>query len=116
METGADLEPLEVAQMLADGSATVVDVREPYEWDGGRADGTIHIGLAELSARAGEIAQDRPVVFVCRTGSRSGMATQAFRASGFDAHNMRGGLVEWVAAGLPLVPDGGHVVMERPRA
>lgn len=113
MTSEDDLDPREVAQMLADGSATVVDVREPYEWEGGRAEGTIHIGLGELSGRAGEIPQDRPVVFVCRTGSRSAMATQAFRASGFDAHNMRGGLVEWVADGLPLVPDDGYVVMER---
>jgi len=49
------------------------------------------------------------VVFYCRTGGRSGMATQAFRASGYDAHNMTGGMVGWAQEGRPIEPDGGTV-------
>jgi rhodanese-related sulfurtransferase len=49
------------------------------------------------------------VVFYCRSGSRSAMATEAFRGAGFDAHNMVGGLLEWNAAGLPLEPADGYV-------
>ena len=37
------------------------------------------------------------------------MATQAFRASGFQAFNMSGGLLAWAEKGLPLEPDGGSV-------
>ena len=55
------------------------------------------------------IDPDRPVVFYCRSGSRSGMATQAFLRAGFEAHNMTGGLLDWQAAGLPLEPDNGYV-------
>jgi rhodanese-related sulfurtransferase len=49
------------------------------------------------------------VVFYCRSGSRSAMATEAFRGAGFNAHNMVGGLLEWNAAGLPLEPADGYV-------
>jgi rhodanese-related sulfurtransferase len=37
------------------------------------------------------------------------MAAAAFSRAGFDAHNMSGGLLDWVAAGLPIEPDDGHV-------
>ena len=49
------------------------------------------------------------MVFYCRSGARSAMATEAFRGAGFDAYNLTGGLLEWDAAGLPLEPDGGYV-------
>ena len=39
----------------------------------------------------------------------SGMATQAFRAAGWDAYNLQGGIAEWHRRGLPLEPDGGAV-------
>jgi rhodanese-related sulfurtransferase len=63
------------------------------------------IELAELPAQSESIDRDRPVVFYCRSGSRSAMATEAFRNAGFDAHNMVGGLLDWNAAGLPLVSN-----------
>jgi rhodanese-related sulfurtransferase len=49
------------------------------------------------------------VVFYCRSGGRSAMATQAFSEAGYDAHNMTGGLLAWDAAGLPLEPESGYV-------
>ena len=63
----------------------------------------------ELAAQAETIDRDRPVVFYCRSGARSAMATEAFRGAGFDAHNMAGGLLDWDATGLPLEPEGGYV-------
>jgi hydroxyacylglutathione hydrolase/adenylyltransferase/sulfurtransferase len=87
----------------------VVDVREPYEREAGHIEGSRHIELTELPSRAGELARELPIVFYCRVGSRSDMAAQAFRASGFRAHSMRGGLVRWTQEERPLVPAGGHV-------
>jgi len=49
------------------------------------------------------------VVFYCRLGSRSAMATQAFLAAGYDAYNLSGGISAWDAAGLELEPRDGHV-------
>ena len=46
---------------------------------------------------------------VCRSGGRSGMATEALRQAGYDAHNMLGGLLEWHGSELPIEPADGHV-------
>jgi rhodanese-related sulfurtransferase len=86
----------------------ILDVREPYEWETGRVDGSIHLPLNTLMA-GGEpdLDRDRPVVVVCRTGSRSELATLMLQARGFDAHNLEGGLEDWAREGLPLAtPDG----------
>jgi rhodanese-related sulfurtransferase len=104
-----DYTATEVAALLERGEVQLIDVREPYEVQAGRISGSVHVALAELTARAAEIDRDRPVVFYCRVGGRSAMATHAFRGSGYDAHNMAGGIVEWAAAGLPLAPDDGYV-------
>ena len=84
-------------------------MRETYEHDAGHIEGTRHIEFSGLQALADEVGADRDVVFYCRTGARSAAATQAFRASGFRAFNMAGGLVAWDAKGLPLSPEGGSV-------
>ncbi len=104
-----DLEPSRVAEMLASGEAQVIDVREPYEREAGRIAGSRHIELERLAAAAETIPRDRPVVFQCRVGARSAMAAQAFRASGYDAYNLDGGIQGWLDAGLPIEPDGGYL-------
>ena len=109
MTMSADLTPHEVASLQERGEIEVIDVREPEEWDAGRIAGSRHLRLTELSAQADSLPRDRTIVFVCRSGSRSAMATQAFAGAGFDARNMSGGLLEWHAGGLPLEPDDGHV-------
>jgi rhodanese-related sulfurtransferase len=91
-----------------------VDCREPYEWAAGRIDGSIHLPLNTILAGAtGELDAGRPTVVVCRSGSRSELATLMLQARGFEAHNLANGLEEWEAQGLPLsTPDGrpGRVV------
>lgn len=99
-------EPLGVAERLDD--VHVVDVREPSEWDAGRIEGSVLIPLNHLMAgRAEGLEPDRPVVLVCRSGSRSEVAALLLRARGYEAHNLEGGLEAWQAEGLPLTtPDG----------
>jgi len=105
----ADLSPREVADLVRDGDAQLVDVREPYEHEAGRIAGDLHIELERLTAEAASIDRERPVVFYCRSGSRSDLAAQAFGASGYQAHNLTGGLKAWVADGLPIEPTDGRV-------
>ncbi len=104
-----DLTPEQAQELAAKGEVRLVDVRETYEWNEGRIEGARHVEMDQLSAEAGSLSGDPPVVFYCRTGGRSAVATQAFRASGLDAYNMAGGLVEWVEKGLPIEPDDGSV-------
>ena len=103
------LAPGRVSELVADGAAQLIDVRTEHEWEAGRIPGAMRIELDRLSERAGEVDRDRIVVFYCRGGNRSAMATQAFREAGFDAHNIDGGLSAWSQAGLPLEPEGGYV-------
>ena len=104
-----DYTPQEVAALLAREEIQLIDVRQPYEHEAGRIAGDRHVELTLLSEQADTIDRDRPVVFYCRSGSRSALATEAFRGAGFDAHNMLGGLLDWQAGGLPLEPADGHV-------
>jgi rhodanese-related sulfurtransferase len=105
-----DVEPARVSEwMAAQAPPQVIDVREPHERDAGHIAGTRHVPLAELTAQADTVERDRPVVFYCRVGARSTMAAQAFRASGYEAYSMTGGLVRWAGEGRTLVPEGGHV-------
>ena len=107
--TELELDPGQVAAWMADDRAQVIDVREPYEHDAGHIEGTRHVALAELSAAAASVERERPVVFYCRVGNRSLMAAQAFRASGYDAYSLRGGLVRWVDEHHRLSPHDGYV-------
>jgi len=105
-----DIDPEQLAEwMSAEPDLQVIDVREPYEREAGYIEGSRHIPLVELSARAAEIERERPVVFYCRVGARSDMAAQAFRANGANALSMRGGLVRWASENRPLSPEGGVV-------
>jgi rhodanese-related sulfurtransferase len=104
-----EVTPEQTQTALADDSAQVIDVREPYEWDAGRIGGSLHIELQELRAKIAEVDTDRPVIFTCRVGGRSLMAAQAFRGIGVDAYSMAGGLERWAAEQRPLTPEGGVV-------
>jgi rhodanese-related sulfurtransferase len=109
MSDEIDVSPDRVAELQRAGDVQLIDVREDYEWEAGRIAGARHVELGSVAAEAASIDRDRPVVFYCRSGARSAMATEAFRGAGFEAHNMVGGLLDWDAAGLPLEPASGYV-------
>jgi len=87
----------------------LIDVRAEHEWEMGRIPGAVHLPLAELSERVGEIDRDRPVVFYCRGGNRSTMATEALVAEGYEALKLTEGIVGWAEDGKPLDPEDGAV-------
>ncbi|MEA2195490.1 MAG: hypothetical protein QOG42_1924 [Solirubrobacteraceae bacterium] len=104
-----EVTPEQTQAALADDSAQVVDVREPYEWEAGRIESALHVELQELGANAAKIDTDRPVIFYCLAGTRSAMAAQAFRGVGVDAYSMAGGMQRWQDEKRPIAPEGGTV-------
>ena len=108
MDESREISRDEAQKLVADG-AQLIDVRADHEWEMGRIEGATHLPLAELADRTDEIDKDRPVVFYCRGGNRSTMATEALAAAGYDAAKLSEGIVGWEEAGLPLEPDGGYV-------
>jgi rhodanese-related sulfurtransferase len=107
-----EVSPQQAAELVRDG-AQLVDVRQADEHAAGRIEGSLHIELDRLASEAASIDRDRPVVFYCRSGSRSALATQAFRAAGYQAHNLTGGLLAWRERGLPLDPPDGTVARQQ---
>lgn len=87
----------------------IVDVREPYEWDAGHIEESVHIPLADVMAgrEEGRLDRGKPVLVVCKVGSRSELAALMLQARGFKAENLEGGTEAWIAAGLPLVASDG---------
>ena len=98
-----DVDPTEVQAHL-DAGALLIDVREPNEWRAGHAKGARHIPLGQLSAHLARLPKDKELLFICASGSRSGVATSLARGAGLDkALNVRGGMQAWLWAGLPAV-------------
>lgn len=104
-----EISPADTEHALADDSALLIDVREPYEREAGYIDGSRHIELERLASQSDSVPKDREVIFYCRAGVRSAMAAEAFRAAGYDARSMAGGITAWAGEGRPLSPEGGTV-------
>ncbi len=102
----AEIEVAAVAAALA-GGASLLDVREPGEWEAGHAPGARHVPLGQLPDRMGELERTGLIVVVCRSGGRSALATEWLDAAGFDAANLVGGMQEWAHAGLAVETDDG---------
>jgi rhodanese-related sulfurtransferase len=105
---------LPVEEVVAMSDAQLVDVREAYEHEAGHIPGSRNVEVTELTAAAESLDKSKPVVFYCRSGDRSTMPAEAYRASGWDAYTLDGGLAAWVAAGKPLEPEDGEVAQRRP--
>lgn len=99
-----------VADRLSD--LQLVDVRNENEWRAGHIEGSLNIPEGDLPDRVGELERGRPVVTVCRAGTRSAQAAEWLRAQGFDADNLDGGMLSWKWAGYDVT---GVIVEPDPR-
>ena len=99
---------IEVAQVPdpLPAGVSVLDVREPVEWQHGRIEGALHIPLTQLPDRLAELPDDQQLLVVCKVGGRSSQATAFLREKGFEAVNLAGGMIDWADAGRPMVGDG----------
>jgi rhodanese-related sulfurtransferase len=97
--------PAGFAEELARADAPcVLDVRTRAEWNEGRIAGAVHIPLAELEARAGELPRARPIAVHCRGGYRSVIAVSLLERRGLGPlSDLEGGILAWRAAGLATV-------------
>ena len=102
--------PIEVSvhdlkRALGEGSAMVVDVREPWEAEIARIEGALLVPLGEFAARAKELPRDKPILIHCHHGGRSMQATQWLRRNGYDrVSNVAGGIDAWSREIDPAVP------------
>jgi molybdopterin/thiamine biosynthesis adenylyltransferase/rhodanese-related sulfurtransferase len=103
---------------IAAGDAELIDVREQHEWDEAHLEGATHVPQGELVERIDELVPDPSsrVILYCRTDNRSARAADALRDLGYDnVAVMRGGIVGWQEAGLPVVAPEGMTAEQRMR-
>jgi rhodanese-related sulfurtransferase len=105
---GPTLDIAQLRQRIDEDGTLVLDVRTAEEFIGeqGHIDGAMNIAVEQLPARLHELADytQRPIALVCRTDMRSAKAAILLAKQGFhDVHVVRGGMMKWAEAGLPVV-------------
>jgi rhodanese-related sulfurtransferase len=85
----------------------VLDVREADEWVSGHIEGALHIPLRDIPERVHEIPAGQTLV-VCKVGGRSAQAVAYLPQLGHDVVNLDGGMMDWSAAGRPMVSETGR--------
>ena len=88
--------------MSSDSNLVLLDVRNPHELEDkslGHIDGVLNIPLPELEKRLSELDEfkDKDIAVICRSGRRSGTATDLLVKNGFNAVNVLGGMVQYRA-------------------
>jgi hydroxyacylglutathione hydrolase len=115
LETVAQIDVQSLETRTGDG-VQVVDVRSPEEWRRGHLPGAIHIPLALLPDRIGELDASAPIVMQCQGGGRSSIATSLLQSRGLpDVSNLAGGYDAWVAQGFEI-DSGPSATVGRERA
>ncbi|UCH27254.1 MAG: rhodanese-like domain-containing protein [Trueperaceae bacterium] len=95
------------AKKRIDAGATFIDVREDNEFREVRIPGAKLIPLSEFADRyEAELSTDSEIVVHCRSGQRSADVTLFLMRHGYQAINMRGGILAWEAAELPIERGG----------
>jgi|SRR5690606_4079704 len=86
----------EVETLLSEGTTlNIIDVREVDEVAAGRIPGSVNIPLGLIEFRMNELDKSKEYVMVCRSGGRSGRASQFLEGQGFKVINMEGGMLAW---------------------
>jgi adenylyltransferase/sulfurtransferase len=83
----------------------LIDVREPYEFDFCRIEGSKLMSMSQLGNRIKELDPEDEYVFYCHVGERSGWVVNYLRQLGFKkVKNLRGGIDQWAVEIDPSVP------------
>ncbi len=94
----AEIDVATARDLLATGTAALLDVREPYEHAICQVPGSRLVPMREVPGALGQLPRDRPLLVLCHHGARSQRVTQFLRANGFaHATNIRGGIDAWAA-------------------
>jgi len=103
-----EITPAQLKAWLEDASRdkpVLLDVREPWEYQAARIEGSQLLPMREVPARAAEIDGDREVVAICHHGGRSMQVALFLEKQGFKrVHNLVGGIDAWSRNVDPAVP------------
>lgn len=94
------------AELVADSSVVVLDVRTASEYAEGHIEGSINIdqGQSDFMEKArAALPADRKIAIYCRSGRRSANAAGRLADEGYLCVNLKGGIIAWKESGKPVV-------------
>jgi glyoxylase-like metal-dependent hydrolase (beta-lactamase superfamily II) len=95
-ERTAPVELDELRRLVKDDAVELLDVREPHERDEGYIPGSRNIPYRLVREWADDLQGGKPVVTICSSGPRAGVAASVLTASGVDARPvLHGGIPDW---------------------
>jgi rhodanese-related sulfurtransferase len=99
------MSPKEVKQLMDRDEVQILDVRELWEYEYCRLDGSVHIPLSILPLRHSELQRNAVTVVICHHGNRSYFACRWLEKEGFTSViNLSGGIAGWSQSVDPSVP------------
>lgn len=96
---------LQATQLINQGKAAVLDVRDPKDYAAAHLRDARNIPLKELPQRVAELDKfkGKSLIVVCSTGVQSGRAGSLLKKAGFtEVYSLNGGMAAWQAQGLPI--------------
>lgn len=96
----ADVTVRQLIEMLeSKNPPAVIDIRQPEELqEVPPIPSAVNIPLSQLMARLAELPKDKPIILVCASGARSGLAQKFLAAKGYDCKGLQGGMMAWSQA------------------
>lgn len=104
-QRGNKVSSLQATQLINQGKALILDVRDPAAFGAGHLRDAKNIPLKELPNRISELEKfkSKNVIVVCQSGTQSAQATSRLKKAGFnEVVSLNGGLAAWQAQGLPV--------------
>jgi rhodanese-related sulfurtransferase len=101
-----DVTPSQAVEVLAEPGVTIVDVRTPAEFAEGHLPGAVNVDVesGSFEQQIQQLPTDGTYFVYCRSGNRSGVATDQMATLGFtDLYDLQGGIVDWQSAGGQVV-------------
>lgn len=80
----------------------ILDVRTPGEWNSGHIKEAHHIEMPLINASIDQLPKDIPIAVFCHSGMRASVITSLLQSHNLSASVVRGGMHEWIQAGLPI--------------
>ena len=100
------VDPVEFSEVVKQPGVITLDVRTPEEFNAGHIANAININLegSDFTSEVSKLDMNATIAVYCRSGNRSGVATEQMAELGFvDMYDMQGGILEWEAAGGQVV-------------
>jgi rhodanese-related sulfurtransferase len=93
-------------QAAPEARPVLLDVREPWEFQLAKIEGSTHLPMGEIPARIQDIESSHPTVVICHHGVRSLQVVAYLERHGFEnLHNLQGGIDAWSREVDPTVPS-----------